>query len=428
LDEVFTWQTATASFRSFLPTLTANENTPPLYFFIVNLWTHVVGNSDVALRLPSAIFGVGCVAGIYFAGRELGSAGAGLVASMILAISPYHLWYSQEARTYALVFLLVVCSVAFQGRLHREPARWALIGYTLTGALSLYAHPFAVFTLTAQNLFFILCWLSRSARPATTMRMWLTLNGAIAVAFTPWIGRTIDLARTGQPWMTRNSTVAEAMSAYAGSTAILALLGMLAIAGIAYALARRDPRPILSLLILIFPIAIPLALSTAKQPAFHVRYGILSLFGMALLAGFGVMQIRPWARMLTVAAYIALAAPRVAIAGYPIYPGVLVRTDMRSAANIVARDAAPGDCVILTEGWWMNTVFARYCRRSDLKSCNFKDLQGTNAAQSAWILLTPNPGSDQALSQARAEGYAIRRRGSFHDIDVYELTAVEKSP
>src|SRR5262245_21490178 len=102
-DEVLTGQSATVPFLQVVSVVRQTENAPPLYFLLMNGWAKVFGSSDVALRLPSALAGIGAVAVIaVLAGRLFASTGvsAGLWAAAMLAVQPYHIAYSMEARPY----------------------------------------------------------------------------------------------------------------------------------------------------------------------------------------------------------------------------------------------------------------------------------------------------------------------------------------
>lgn len=81
---------------------------PPVYLVMAH-FALFVGHKEFAVRLPALIFGILGIAMIYRLGRLFYSKAVGLVPAVLLAISPYHLWYSQEARWYSqLVFFSMV--------------------------------------------------------------------------------------------------------------------------------------------------------------------------------------------------------------------------------------------------------------------------------------------------------------------------------
>ena len=75
-----------------------HETNPPLYFVLGWLWARVFGTGEVGLRSLSALIGTAVIPIAYLCGRELVSRRAGLVAAALAALSPFMIWYSQEAQ------------------------------------------------------------------------------------------------------------------------------------------------------------------------------------------------------------------------------------------------------------------------------------------------------------------------------------------
>lgn len=91
-----------ATLRSFVHT----ENTPPLWYVIAWADSRVLGSGEVALRLPSALAGIATVPVVWAIGRELtGRRATAIAAAAFVAVNPLFVWYSQEARAYALFVL-----------------------------------------------------------------------------------------------------------------------------------------------------------------------------------------------------------------------------------------------------------------------------------------------------------------------------------
>ena len=109
------------SLGAMLHTWSANEPNPPLYFVVAWLWTHVFGTGTAGLRSLSAIIGTATVPLVYLAGREMVSRRASLVAAGLIALSPFMIWYSQEAREYGLLAALCAASLIFFARAWRAP-------------------------------------------------------------------------------------------------------------------------------------------------------------------------------------------------------------------------------------------------------------------------------------------------------------------
>ncbi|MDP4030936.1 MAG: hypothetical protein Q8P47_01490, partial [Candidatus Beckwithbacteria bacterium] len=156
-------------FKVYLPT----DFNPPLSYLVNFYFSQLVGYSEIALRLPSVIFGAVTVWLVY----KLG----GKWPALLLATSGLHIYYSQEARMYSLVTLAVTASF------------WALLNkkwfvYTVASLAALYSHYLAVFIFPAQ-----LGWVKKTeVKPL--MLAWLV----IAVGFFPWLPTFIKQLAGGQ--------------------------------------------------------------------------------------------------------------------------------------------------------------------------------------------------------------------------------------
>ena len=158
LDEAFTVRIVRSDFGGMLDGVRHTESTPPLYYALAWLWERVVGWHEVGLRSLSAVFGVATVPAAYAAARELFSERAGLVAAGLFAVSPYFVWYSQEARAYSLLVLLCTLSLLYFVRAERDGRglwKWGLVA-----ALALLTHYFAAFLVAPEAAW--LAWRHRS--------------------------------------------------------------------------------------------------------------------------------------------------------------------------------------------------------------------------------------------------------------------------
>jgi len=80
------------------------DNHPPLYYFLLKFWTGIFGYSEISLRMPSVLFGVGTVFFIYLIGNRIfDSKKSGLIAAVLLSSSQLHIYYSQENYAIKLV-------------------------------------------------------------------------------------------------------------------------------------------------------------------------------------------------------------------------------------------------------------------------------------------------------------------------------------
>jgi len=110
LDEATTALVAKMPIYDFFTKFMPADFHPPLYYMIVSLWSKVFGYSEIALRIPSIIFGVLTIYIVYLIAKQA-RLKYPLLPALFLATSGLHVYYSQEARMYGLVTWLVSCLV-----------------------------------------------------------------------------------------------------------------------------------------------------------------------------------------------------------------------------------------------------------------------------------------------------------------------------
>lgn len=331
----------------------------PLYFA-----TQLVG-SELVGRLVPALLGVATIAVVALcSARERFAA---IIAALLLALSPLHVYYSREARPYALVMFLTAVLIALllrdgaesedralnESSSPRVRGRAWLLAITLIALL--YTHAAAAPVVAAAA---VTAFLTKRFRLAI-------FAGVIAGAF-------LLLYRGGPP-ATPNApfpadlftTIARAMTVSALSTdgrgrAVVALLALAVIGAIA--LWRRSRE---SALIVIAMTLLPAALAIASLRWFGhwfaVRYVSAAIIGFVLLAGAGIVAAATFlARREVFAA--ALSIVIVVAIGRETWPAARTepfrKLDWRAIAESLREHAKPGDVVLTAEPW--SDVSLRY--------------------------------------------------------------------
>ena len=167
---------------------------PPLYYGLSYIWTQVNGASVTSYRSLSALIGVLALIATYFLGLQLFESQLhAAVLSSIVAVSPFHLVWSQEARQYSLWILAIILSSAlFLKCLKCPDPRWPWVAYTLTLTLGLYTHAFMSLIVGVHIIYFLSVKRIRSNRKSLVS---FTLCLLLAyLLFSPW---AILLAQNG---------------------------------------------------------------------------------------------------------------------------------------------------------------------------------------------------------------------------------------
>jgi 4-amino-4-deoxy-L-arabinose transferase-like glycosyltransferase len=171
LDEATTWGIVSHGLGHVLSTVPRTESTPPLYYVLAWLWAQLFGTGEVGLRSFSALCGTLTIPVMWAVGRRLASERIGLAAASLTAVNPLLFWYSQEARTYALLVLLSALSLLAFLRALEEPSRGRLVAWGASCALTILAHYFGAFVVVGEAVW--LAW-------ALHRRGSLTAAGAVA--------------------------------------------------------------------------------------------------------------------------------------------------------------------------------------------------------------------------------------------------------
>lgn len=120
---------------------------PPFFYVFSHMWM-MFGQSEWFLRLPSVFFGIATIYVTYLLGRELFSKRTGLLAAFLLAIAPFHIYYSQEFRMYSLFTLVTMLAWYFVWQ-----KRWIMLAAMV--GISVYIHYFAFIHIAALLLFLL---------------------------------------------------------------------------------------------------------------------------------------------------------------------------------------------------------------------------------------------------------------------------------
>src|SRR5262245_54174362 len=151
---------------------------PPLYYTLLHFWL-ALGDGEAVVRGFSALWGALMLPVMYLIGERVGGRALGLLSALILAISPLHIWFAQQARMYTMLTFFagvaLLCMLRLlDGHQNREPPRgypsenqmlwvgsWFLVlgsfrwwlGFVLFTTLTMLGHNTAVFFPVAIGLF-----------------------------------------------------------------------------------------------------------------------------------------------------------------------------------------------------------------------------------------------------------------------------------
>jgi len=156
------------------------EANPPLFHLLARASQLAGGDPSVMIRVPALIAGTATIPLAYLIGARIAARKAALVASALVSFSSFGVYFSNEARPYALVSFLAGLSTLTLLRAidQPRPGRWMV--YSVTSAALLYTHYTGVFILLAQFCWAV--WMHRSL-----VRGLVLSNVVAGIMFLPWL-------------------------------------------------------------------------------------------------------------------------------------------------------------------------------------------------------------------------------------------------
>lgn len=202
-DEAITAHLVQRSFHEVLSEIPNSESTPPLYYLLAFAWSRLFGVDEAGLRSLSAVLGTATVPAAYAAARGFVSPRSSLITAAFVAVSPFLIWYSQEARAYALLVLFATLSLVFVRRAADRISQKWLASWVVTCSLAILTHYFAIFLVAAESAWLLL---RDGRRRAVRLAVAIVAMAAVVVAplalyqaenstHTAWIANAGDLHR-----------------------------------------------------------------------------------------------------------------------------------------------------------------------------------------------------------------------------------------
>lgn len=344
---------------------------PSLYYLILELVLKI-GRSEWLMRLPSALAGFLTIPIMWRIGVALKRPNLGLLAAALLALAPLHVWYSREARMYALAMLFWTAAVYFYLQSWQRDNWLDTLGLVLTMTGGLYtAYPTLALWFIQMALFFLF-WRLTGGQPIRLIR-WAIAQAGIAALFSLWwpfLQRQLDRP-TVFDWLNFfESIVGPEGAAQLGrwleqrdlTTTLAGTFQLAVMAGLLFALVTflltmiivRWPAIIGFVKRFAFPIAIVLAfiflsvtIAGAIPRGLSLRRQLLVFWIPFLIpAAWAILYLKDkWTLGVAVGLSVLLSAVVVFGSAYE---------DWRSTAVIISEEGRPGDIVFIAPNWSTN--------------------------------------------------------------------------
>lgn len=427
--------------RNLLDIIFANSDFahPPLYYSILH-FVMMVSQSEFALRLPSAIFGSLSIPLIYLVGRSLIDQKTAITASFLLAISSFHIHYSQEGRSYALMLMLVLLTVYLfiQAYNKNDTKIWGIAA--ISAALLVYTHFFGFFVIAAIGLYYLISEFDlqthklksfeKSKKAILSAVAFLVLSFPIII----WLVKELGYVSGNKTWgMSQDGffhTIFLSYSSYSNTLLYLYVI----LLGIGLIFCLKDHRRSFSLLSIWLFLPLITGYYLAGSMPFQPRYLLFLLPAYLLLISAGIVgisnlaafaqseptsakkgktkkqstSVNPNTTRIAIIAIVLLIVCGISYAPLNNYYTGMSKNDWRTAATALEEITMAGDTITPLPGYMFQPLEYYYDNQTDgtfIESTGYSDAQMTAHAQSSnrvWYIVTWD------ISAANPDGSAVQ--------------------
>jgi mannosyltransferase len=348
LDEALTARHMGTSFVQIVHDFLGNTQTI-IYYLFEKVWCTAFGHSESMLRFPSVIYGVLTVWAIFLLAGQLFSQATALWTAFLLAINPFAIYYSQEARPYAMFLLAAVFSLFFLLRFLRSSRKGAACGYVISATVALYAHPLGPLLLLVHG---VAIMLFREKTEWRYLRQTMGLIAAAVVLYLPqlvlmWTAVINKIRGFGAAsWIPepKLQDLEETLRQYFMSPYLAGFAFVLLATAIILVVRRggTDRRGFYLCAILFFA-SVPLLwiVSYFLTPLYVHRFTIPALAAVVLILGWGFAAMKWRWRVGVLSVYLLLSMQALFY-----YYTTTDKDPWRRTAQIVREIARPGDAII----------------------------------------------------------------------------------
>jgi mannosyltransferase len=419
----------------------ADPGNPPLYYSLLHGWL-VFGDSEASLRLLSALFGVLTLPLVYALGRTIRDHRLGVVGALLSAISPFQVWYSQEARGYSLLTFGAALAMLGVAYLLRHPERsgdlrgtgWAWLAYVFGTTIALLAHNTAVFLPIGANVLMLGWWWVNGRGPRGFLRNWLLAQLAVLCLWGTWLPAYLQQVLHGGayswiPHPTLGGVLSGAYTVYGGVVRAtphqVESLVVLVLVGLGLWSWRHERRWIAFALILGLSAPLGELIVSLWRPIFLTKTLIWAAVPLHLVIAAGLLCLRP--RALVAAALVVLMA--MTALGLRSYYFLHDNEAWDQVAAYVDQRLQRGDAIVFSESY-LHTPFDYYHDAPRAYSVSeiglagtsddtFSVLQDTRTRTRVWLIVShPQASIDAVIASLEGEG-RLAGLAQFTEVDVY---------
>lgn len=300
---------------SYMFNQTISDVHPPLYQTILWSWYHIFGFNEFAGRALSAIIGSIGVFAVFLSGKEFFNKEVGLYAAIIAATNFFLIYYSQEVRSYSLLFLFSTISYVYLLKTIRDYSKKNFILYLLFTVSLVYTHYFGFFLVATQVFVFIFYFIKEKRNRKQLALLALITAIVLIVSLLPLIEHILANEAKKSFWIgrPRGDFILQYMGYYVQNAYLQGVFLLTILFSLIYLFQKSQNKNyktiiVVLLLWILIGYMLPYIRSIISTPLLTPRNTIMVIPALILLISYGIYLLKDTAlKIITIGTIVFLS-------------------------------------------------------------------------------------------------------------------------
>ena len=351
------------SYANILNHTAVMEPNPPLFVWVVYTLMTWFGNNEFIIRFTSAFFGTLTVPAMYFVGKEFIDRNGGILAAATCALSPFLIFYSQEARAYGMLLFFIALAMLFYFRAIKNNGYKYWILFAIAASLVFWTHFYSIILIGALIIYTLAIYKLQYIKELIASSAILLITAApIGIIALPTVLKyTTDKPSFGVQGL---DVVMVSLVQYGGfNTMLAAVMALLCIGGITilYLKERNKSYLLLWIIACTFITSIYFSYRIPIVPRYLSFINIVLILGVA--ASYKLFYTLTQSKTIIYIMLIILAA--LVTPFLMNYYTTYSKDDWRGFSKTLTAMTEPGDSIIIVPGYISQPLNYYYSNETD---------------------------------------------------------------
>jgi mannosyltransferase len=349
-----------------------SEVMPPLYYYSIYYVFKIFGYSTYIARFFSVIMALINIILIYKLGKELYSKKVGLISALFLAVNPFHLFYSQEARPYVMLLVFTLLSFLYLVKFLKNPVWKNALLFGFYSGLMILCHFFGLFVLVSQVFILFLFFILEKRERRISFFQKSLVSGLLAIIFfIPGIEAFLKANEKKEFWIQpiNLDTIVQVFKDFCGNSDFILYFSICAIIYYIIILIKDKKKTdvetkkntqlfsfiVLSIWIFLV-LAIPIIRSYLVIPMIQSRYFIVLIPAFIIVVAISIEKINNRKIAISIIAIVSLVSLYEIVIKNNYYTAIN-KSQFRETTQFVLKNKNDNDPIYSTISWHMSYFF-----------------------------------------------------------------------